>query len=45
MSDIKVRRDGPVTRITIDRPAKSNALSADMMQEVTAIVNLSLIHI
>lgn len=39
MSDIKVRRDGPVTRITIDRPAKSNALSADMMQEVTAIVN------
>ncbi|MBC7138946.1 MAG: enoyl-CoA hydratase/isomerase family protein [Defluviimonas sp.] len=38
MTDFKLQSDGPVTRITIDRLAKSNALSSDMMEEIAGIV-------
>lgn len=38
MTDLKLQNDGAVTRITIDRTAKSNALSADMMEEIAGIV-------
>ena len=38
MPDLKIRNDGAVTRITIDRLDKSNALSADMMEQITDIV-------
>jgi enoyl-CoA hydratase/carnithine racemase len=38
MTDLKIQNDGAVTRITIDRLAKSNALSADMMEQITGIV-------
>jgi enoyl-CoA hydratase/carnithine racemase len=33
---VLVRRDGPVARITLNRPAQRNALSLELMQEVTA---------
>ena len=38
MPDFKIQTDGPLTRITIDRQAKSNALSSDMMAEMAGIV-------
>jgi len=38
MTDFKLRNDGALTRITIDRPAKSNALSSPMMEEIADIV-------
>ncbi len=38
MTDFKLQSDGTVTRITIDRLAKSNALSSDMMEEIADIV-------
>ena len=38
MADIKLRSDGSVTRRTIARLDKSNALSSDMMEEIAGIV-------
>src|SRR4051795_13732207 len=33
---VLVRRDGPAARITLNRPAQRNALSLELMREVTA---------
>lgn len=38
MTDLNIRTDGLVTRITIDRVAKSNALSSDMMAQAAEVV-------
>ena len=35
---VRVRQDGPVTELTLDRPAKRNALSLEVMRELRAAV-------
>lgn len=37
--DLTVRRDGPLTELTLARPAKANALSAEMVEALLAAVN------
>ena len=43
--NIRVEIRGPVALITLNRPKAFNALSNELMDELTAALDLSLIHI
>src|SRR5687767_9378400 len=38
LQHLAVKRDGDITTVTLDRPEKRNALAADVMREVTAVL-------
>lgn len=38
---LRVNTDGPVTRITLDRPEKRNALSYELMRELTSALRIA----
>ena len=42
---LKLDQDGEIARITIDRPEKGNMLTLEMLDYVSALLILSLIHI
>src|SRR5262249_26562777 len=39
LEQVDVVSDGPVTRVVLDRPGRRNALSLDLMREVTAALD------
>ena len=39
MSVIQLERNGPLTRVTLDRPSKANALNAELVEALIAVVN------
>jgi enoyl-CoA hydratase len=38
MSDLQVEREGPLTRVTLDRPQKANALGPDLVEALLSVV-------
>ena len=39
MADVETKQDGPILRITLNRPERGNAVSDEMVMELTRIVN------